>query len=170
MKVINETPEEIVLSRPSKIRTALGIILVVVGGGLFLVTAIGFSNDVILSIIAFSVFGIGLFVIFLNTHVTVHIDKNARVVHHHKKSIAGRQTHSEHFAVDDACRVEIRPSNKKNSPAQVFIVFSDGSEIRIDHAHKPKAGAEGDESAASTAERVAGFLNISLHDLTRPKS
>lgn len=170
MKVINETPDEIVLSRPSKVRTTLGIILTFAGGGLFLVTALDFSNQLLYASIAFIIFGIGLFIILLNAYSTVHINKSARTVYKHRRSIAGKKTFSQSFSVDDACRIEIRPSSKKRSagPAEVFIVFSDGSEMRIEHAYKPMH--ERTEDMLSTAERVAGFLNISLHDLTKPES
>ena len=147
------------LSHPSVVRAVIGLLLVLTGGALFVVSAIAQSEVMLYALVAFACFVAGLIIVFVNADETITLHKPSGTAHHHQKSFRGT-THATH-ALDDASHVEIANVGHKKHP-EVFIVFKNGNRVRIDYAHKP--GADPEALEATIASRVAQFLAVPLTD------
>ena len=154
MKIINQTADEMTLTHPSLARGILGALFTLVGGGLFISSALMQGDTPLFALASFASFCAGLIILFVNADITITLHKPSGTVHHHERAFGGPANAT--YALRDATAVEIVP-RKEHRPAEVFIVFNNGSRVRIDYAHRLE-----NVSKSSIAARVAEFLAVPL--------
>lgn len=164
MKIINQTATDMTITHPSRTQTFVGAALLVIGAALFIAFAAIPPHFALISWLALAAFAAGIAVLFLNTLVTIDLDKASGEIRL-KGGMADGGTSVHRVA--DVARVAIEQEGNAN--AEAFLVFTDGSRIRIDHAHRAAAlPSEGGTVPAvpqdSIASRVARFLGVPVED------
>ena len=155
MKIINQTADEMTLTHPSSARSIIGIVIVLLGGALFVVASLVQTEKFFVALAAFICFAIGLAIVFVNADVTITLHKPSGKAHHHQKTLTGKQRTS--YELEDASHVEIVSTGKKHP--DVFIVFRDGSRVPVDYAYR---SADDSANEKSIAHRVAQFLDVPI--------
>ncbi|HQU07974.1 MAG: hypothetical protein B7X04_00685 [Parcubacteria group bacterium 21-54-25] len=174
MKIINQTATDMTITHPSVVRSVVGVIFLVLSAVLFIVSIAGSSDALFFSHTAYLLFIVGVFALFVNTDIVIDIDKKTGHIHHKRKKLVGSKT--ETHDLHNVSHVEVRHTQRHaaGTPliSESFLIFSDGSEVRIDRGRMTTHIAIGDSATnekekASIASRVARFLGIPVEDRIR---
>jgi len=184
MKIVSQSPDELVLTEDSASGIVVGAVFVVAGAlaGIFLREQASF---VIWIALAMALIGVGI-VLFASS-ITVSANRKSGQLVYEKKRLAGGKTTT--YAIADIFRIETRKQwrvdntpQQGNQPmpqpklvAQSVIVFKSGSELALDHEKTSSTtsvgsmvitGGQGAESAI--AAQVAQFLGVPFQEIMPP--
>jgi hypothetical protein len=186
MKIISQSPDQLVLQEGSASGIAIGVVFVIAGalGGYFL-----HHSSPIAIWIALAVVVLGLAVILFSASITVDANKATGRIAYRKKRLIGGQDST--YAIADVLRIETRKQWRvENSPPtgnqnvsipqpvlvwQSVVVFKDGRELPLDHQKTSSTttigpavlmGGQGAEVAIAT--QVANFLSVPFQEIAPP--
>jgi len=186
MKIVSQSPDELVLKGGSTQGIVVGAGLAVAGvlGGIFLRQSSPYAIWIALAVVA-----VGILVILFSSSITVVANKASGQVSYQKKRIVGGQNST--YAIADIFRIETRKQwQMQNTPpsgnqgasvpqpvlvAQSVIVFKDGRQLPLDHQKTSSTttlgpvvlmGGQGAETAI--AAQVATFLNVPFQEIAPP--
>ncbi|MGA3018463.1 MAG: hypothetical protein ABSF62_15185 [Bryobacteraceae bacterium] len=186
MKIISQSPDQLVLQEGSASGIAIGVVFVVVG---VLVGYFLHHSSPIVIWIALAVVLLGLAVILFSASITLDANKATGQISYQKKRLIGGQNST--YAIADVLRIETRKQwQVQNSPPvgnenvsipqpvlvwQSVVVFKNGRELPLDHQKTSSTttigpavlmGGQGAEVAIAT--QVANFLSVPFQEIAPP--
>ncbi len=186
MKIVSQSPSELVLKEGSTQGIVAGIIIVIVGA---LVGYLLHQGRPIVIWISLALVLIGIGVVLFSSSITVIVNIASGQIFYQKKRLVGGNDST--YAVADVFRIETRrqwrtentaPSGNTNvaTPQQVLvaqsvIVFKDGRELPLDHQKTSSSistgsvvlmGGQGAEVAL--AANVANFMGVAFQEISPP--
>lgn len=186
MKIVSQSPDELVLKEGSTTGIMIGVVFIIAGA---VVGFMGHSSTPATIWIALAMIVIGVGLILFSSSITVNANKKSGQVLYQKKRLVGGQNTA--YPISDILRIETRKqwrmentSNTGNQnqsmPQQVLvaqsvIVFKDGRELPLDHQKNSSTttvgsvvlmGGQAKETAI--AYQVANFLNVPFQEIAPP--
>ena len=182
MKIISQTPDQMIIADPSASGWIYGAVIMILGliVGYFALS----QKQEVTTIVTIGFLIVGFVVIMLNKSRTTTINKTSGQIILQKKSIIGSTSFN--YAIADVAQVEIRervsfrnPSPRSSGMAlprpnivhQTILVFKDGTSVALEHAHSgPRVGIDimgipvstelGRDNVTSIAEVIAMFIGV----------
>ena len=186
MKIVSQSPDEMVLQEGDASGIAIGIAFAVAGvlGGYFLRASSPYAIWIALAVVA-----VGAGVICFASSITVDANKTKGQLWYRKKRLIGGQTTT--YAIADVLRIETRKQwRMENTPpsgnrqvslpqqvlvAQSVIVFKSGKELALDHQKTSSSVSVGSAvlmigqgAETAMANRVAEFLGVPFQEIAPP--
>ena len=174
MKILSQTPDEMVLQDFELSRVVMGSICLVVS----LILIIVFFPKTGYALPFLFVPGMLLLftgmLIFSSAIITVTLDKRQGQILFRKKSLTGLKTAS--YAIGDVDRVELRKQTERQSIAtQAVLIFKDGFELPLENLKSKQNGnssgnrilmsTQVDQGEKSIDSAVAVFLGVPLQEV-----
>lgn len=181
MKIISQTPDELVLKESRAKEITLGVLLL-----LFLLAIEIFENanygspsygtGILLPLLTFAA---GVLVFLFSSFIRVDLNKTTEQITYQKKRLIG--TKRQQFAILDVVRIETRRrqvyrNRSQKLMTQSVLIFKDGTELPLDHeigsslelrsSSGVLMGAPGTET--TTASTVASFLGVPFQEIAPP--
>lgn len=192
MKIINQTPDELVLKEGSGFNLvfSIGFMLFGIGLGYMMYRSGQQGNLFLISLIPFT---IGFLWFLFVPSVVVNVNKTTANILYKKERIIG--TRVSNYSVADVSRVETRKNwkivNEQNTPrqgfstnsrrglqliVQSFLIMKDGKELSLNSVHGGKSGSSTvdasnaiTEHEVSVAEKVADFIGVPFQEIGPPQ-
>jgi Tfp pilus assembly PilM family ATPase len=186
MKIISQSPDELVLKEGSATGIVFGAIFVLAGVLVEVFLRQTRSGTIWM---ALGLVVIGLAIILASSSITLIANKAKGQVFYEKKRLIGGSNST--YAIADIFRIETRrqwqtqtsgPANNADAPtpqqvlvAQSVIVFKDGRELPLDHQKTSSSmsvgsvvlmGGQGSEVAL--AAKVANFMSVPFQEISPP--
>jgi len=185
MKIITQDQNQIVLKDGNIAGLIIGAATVIAGGYFFYheYSFSGFSNTIW---IAAAIIAVGLIMIFLNSTITVVLDKaQSQITFSTRRLVGGR---AKVYNIRDVARVELReayhmqagatgPNGARSMPREVLnyqsvIILKDGTQLPLEH-QKSSGGTSvggigimgGTGKELSMSNQVAGFLGVPFQEI-----
>jgi hypothetical protein len=187
MKIVSQSPDEMVLHEGSWQGLVVGGAFVVAGAlaGYFLHAAQPAALWIGLAAV-----GVGAAIVCFASSITVNATKSKDQLVHEKKRIAGTRTAA--YRISDVLRIETRKKwemqnnntggNRDSAPtpvlmAQTVIVFKSGKELPLDHQKSsssmrmgPTVLTGGQSNETAIGNRVAAFLGVPFQEIMPPNT
>jgi hypothetical protein len=181
MKIISQTPEELVLKESRAKEITLGVLLLLFSLAIEIAEnanpgSFSYGRGMLMPILFFVA---GILVFLFSSFIHVDLNKITGQITYQKKRLIG--TKSQQYPILDVIRIETRRrqvyrNRSQKLMTQSVLIFKDGTELPLDHeigsslelrsSSGVLMGAPGTET--TTASTVASFLGVPFQEVAPP--